>query len=80
MSQQPHFHTYRHIDEIAYITNHFNIGVVSEDFTAEGMANALNKLTMDQVNQFKQNSDEAAKKLSSDNNKSLLLKTLQEII
>ncbi len=66
--------------EIANITNQFKIGVVSEDFTAQGMANALNMLTLDDVNQFKLNSNEAASKLNADYNKSLLLKALDEII
>ncbi len=65
--------------EIANITNQFNIGVVSEDFTAQGMARALNKLNLEDINQFKENSNGAASKLSADYNKSLLLKTLDQL-
>lgn len=65
--------------EIANITNQFNIGVVSEDFTAQGMAHALRKLTLEDINQFKENSNDAASKLSADYNKSLLLKTMDQL-
>ncbi|MEO7988840.1 MAG: hypothetical protein ABI663_04815 [Chryseolinea sp.] len=66
--------------EIAQITNQFNIGVVSHDFTAQGMALALSKLTLEDINRFKENSKEAASRLSADYNKSLLLETLNQII
>jgi hypothetical protein len=66
--------------EIAQITNQFNIGVVSDDFTAQGMAHTLNKLMLADINRFKENSTEAASRLSADYNKSLFLETLNQIL
>jgi hypothetical protein len=56
------------------------IGVVSPDFTAEGMAGVLNRLTLDDINRFKQNANEAAKKMNAEFNKQLFLNALAEIL
>jgi hypothetical protein len=65
--------------EIAHITTHYNIGIVSKDFTAQGMAEELNKLTMTSINLFKENAHGAAEKMNSDKNKELFLQTLKKI-
>lgn len=66
--------------EIANITTQFNIGVVSKEFTAESMFEALHTLTIADINQFKKNSHIAAHKMNSEQNKVLFLQKLSEIM
>jgi hypothetical protein len=66
--------------EIANVVNTHDIGVVSEDFTAEGMAKALNRLTIEDVTRFKQNTDSAAKKMNAGYNKKIFLDALSLIM
>jgi glycosyltransferase involved in cell wall biosynthesis len=65
--------------EIANITNRYQIGVVSKDFTAAGMANELKSLTPDKVTSFKMNTNRAATELSASFNKQVFLNKLREI-
>lgn len=66
--------------EIANITREFGIGVVSEDFTAKSLADALTPLTLDEVSTFKRNANLAASKLNAESNKSILLEALAKIV
>lgn len=66
--------------EIARITNNYEIGVVSGGFTAESMAAALKPLTPSKVSIFKQNANLAAKELTSESNKQILLNALRQIL
>lgn len=54
--------------EMAAIVNEYNIGVVSERFTPESLATRLNRLTAEQINDFKRNSSRAAKTLNAEVN------------
>jgi hypothetical protein len=65
--------------EMADIVHTYNIGVVSDDFTPENLAQKLNALTMDDVKRFKANATEAAANLNAEKNEAVfntLLKSL----
>jgi hypothetical protein len=66
--------------EMAEIVNQYDIGVVSEDFTAEKLAERLNAITAEKLSYFKQQSRKAAIELSADNNKKLLLTIVKKIL
>lgn len=68
------------LHEIAKVVQQFKIGVVSENFTAEGMAAALAKISLDELNHFKQNTNVAASKMNAEKNKLLFLETLKKIV
>ncbi|MBL0741350.1 hypothetical protein [Chryseolinea lacunae] len=65
--------------EIAQIVKHYDIGVVSEDFTGQGMANALKALTTNDIARFKANTDVAARELSAEHNQKIFLEALARI-
>jgi hypothetical protein len=65
--------------EIARITKENDIGVVSEGYTAQNMADALRPLTLERVNDFKKNSHVAAAKLNSSYNKTLFLEAIRQM-
>lgn len=67
------------LKEIADVTKTYNIGVVSKDFTPSGMAQELNKLTIDNVMSFKNNSEKAAREMNAEENKKILLEALQKL-
>jgi hypothetical protein len=49
--------------EMKKLTEEYNLGIVSPDFTPKSFANELNKLSTEQIWQFKQNTHLAASKL-----------------
>lgn len=62
--------------EMAEIVNHYDIGVVAENFTAKALANKLSTLTTEKLNGFKLNAEKAAIELTAERNK----EKLEEII
>lgn len=62
--------------EMADIVNHYDIGVVAEDFTAKALADKLSTLTTEKLNGFKLNAEKAAIELTAERNK----EKLEEII
>lgn len=62
--------------EIASSTQRYAIGVVSKEFTGASLAEVLQKITLGDVNRFKNNAALAAKELNADFNKEPLLKAL----
>lgn len=68
------------LKEIARVTNDYDVGIVSPDFTAYGMAHVLQTITLDDINRFKKNTDAAAKQLNAEYNKTLLLEALKKIV
>lgn len=68
------------LKEVARITRDHEIGVVSLDFTVQGMARSLQTITLDEINRFKRNTDAAAKQLNAEYNKTLLLDALKKIL
>lgn len=65
--------------EIASITHDYAIGVVSKDFTARSMADAIGALTLTDISQFKQNADIAARELNAERNKERFLDALKKL-
>jgi hypothetical protein len=65
--------------EIAKVINDNGIGIVSEDFTAESMANALKNVRPEDVTRFKRNADTAAKRMNASFNKKLFLDALSKL-
>lgn len=68
------------LKEIAHVTNSSQIGVVSDDFTAESMAKALGPLTLDDINRFKSNADAAAKTMNAQRNKTVFLSAIRKVV
>jgi glycosyltransferase involved in cell wall biosynthesis len=62
--------------EMAEIVNHYDIGVVGENFTAKALADKLSTLTTEKLNGFKLNAEKAAIELTAERNK----EKLEEII
>ena len=54
--------------EMAEIVNHYHIGIVSEKFTAESLAEKLNQVTKADIETFKKNTNVAAKELNAEVN------------
>lgn len=68
------------LKEIARITNEYKIGYVSEGFTAESLAKALQHLTLEELNAFKKNTSKAAQEMNAEFNRQLLVATLRRIM
>ncbi len=60
------------IPEIAEVVNQFDLGYVSEEFTAQSLASKLNGITKGDLIRFKQNACKAAIELSAEKNSKLL--------
>lgn len=58
--------------EMAKIVRDYGLGVVASEFTAESLATELNKLTNEDIYNFKLNSDAAARVLNAEKNISLI--------
>jgi hypothetical protein len=57
-----------------------DLGIVALDFNPKTMADALNLLTHNEINQFKENAANAAKRLNSEVNMQLLKKEIDQLI
>jgi len=68
------------LKEIAYITRHYNIGVVSKEFTAQSLADELRSLTLQTLNDFKLNTNTAAREMNAEFSKKILLDALRKLI
>ena len=66
--------------EMAEIVQQYNIGVVSDDFTAEKLAQKLNQLTIGQIAGFKNNAEKAAKELNAETNAIKVNKLVLDIL
>jgi glycosyltransferase involved in cell wall biosynthesis len=66
--------------EMAEIVNQYNIGVVSEDFTPLKLAAKLNSLTEEKLKAYKNQSGIAAKGLSAENNKEIVMSIIQNLL
>ena len=63
--------------EMAEIVNHYNLGVVSEDFSAKSLADKLNRLTAEDLTTFKINTAKAAQQLNAEGNAILLMEVIE---
>jgi glycosyltransferase involved in cell wall biosynthesis len=66
--------------EMAKIVKENDLGIVAVDFNPKTMADALNLLTQNDINQFKENSANAAKRLNSEVNMQLLKKEIDKLL
>jgi glycosyltransferase involved in cell wall biosynthesis len=66
--------------EMAGLVQAHDLGVVAADFNPQTLASELNKLTPEKIQYYKQRSCEAAKLLSSEANRSNLLKIIGELL
>jgi hypothetical protein len=65
------------IPEIKKITEHYNIGIVSEDFSAKSLANKIQSLSAEQINTFKFNTNKAAEDMNAGKNKLVFREIIQ---
>lgn len=67
--------------DMARVVDEWDLGVVVDEFSPEEMANALNALTREDIQRFKQNAHAAANTFNAENNmkllRNLLLQTIQ---
>ena len=65
---------------MAKLVNEYSIGIVSKDFTATALTDAIKKLSVSEINQFKKNTNRAAIERNSENNILEIRKIISEII
>jgi hypothetical protein len=68
------------IPEMKKITEQFDIGVVSEDFTAASLAKQIQLLTAEKINNFKNNTALAAQELNAEKNERVFINLLSSIL
>lgn len=66
--------------EMAKIVKENNLGIVTEDFEPKTMALALNKLTQNDINHYKENAANAARRLNSEENMQQLKKEIDKLL
>lgn len=66
--------------EMAAILRKYGNGVVADDFTSANLARKLNSLSVETLTLMKERSGMAARELTAEKNKTILLKTVREII
>ena len=66
--------------EMKKIVEKYDLGVVADDFSARSLARKINSLDYQDFVRFKNNSHAAAEKLSANENKKLLIKTIETIL
>ncbi len=66
--------------EMAEIVNHYDIGVVAENFTAKALADKLSTFTTEKLNGFKLNAEKAAIELTAERNKEKLEEMIRSLV
>ena len=66
--------------EMSKYVKTYNLGIISKDFTPQSMAESLNKLTKEEILQYKENSNKAAKILNAQKEGEKVLKILEEVL
>jgi len=66
--------------EMAEIVRHYRNGIVSDDFTPEGLANKLRPLTSSEVSDFKERSGIAASELNAEKNAVIILQLVNSVV
>ena len=66
--------------EMARIVNEYDLGVVAENFTPEALAERLRNLDQNKINYYKLQSHRAARLLSAEENKKLLLHLVEQVL
>jgi len=67
------------IPEMKKITERFDIGVVSADFTAGALAQKINQLTVENIDHFKRNTAKAAQELNAEKNEITFRKLVNDV-
>lgn len=67
-------------EEMKKLVEQYNIGIISNSFAPEDLANRLNNLTYDDIFLYKKNSDIAAKELCYEKESEKLLNLIQKLI
>jgi hypothetical protein len=65
---------------MARIVNEYDLGVVAENFTPEALAERLRNLDQNKINYYKLQSHRAARLLSAEENKKLLLHLVEQVL
>ena len=66
--------------EMARLVQEYNLGIIAKDFSPQEMAKSLNALTKEQILQYKENANKAAKILNAEKEGEKLFKILEEAI
>ena len=66
--------------EVEKLIKRHQLGIVSDDFTPQSMANALNTLSKDKIMEFKKNASAAAKILNSENNLNIIAEEVNKLL
>ncbi|MBT1705498.1 hypothetical protein [Chryseosolibacter indicus] len=66
--------------EMAHIVKEFQNGVVAEDFSPVSLAQVINKLTISEIETFKENSAKAAKVFNAENNAAILRDVVSNVL
>jgi glycosyltransferase involved in cell wall biosynthesis len=66
--------------EIARVVKQYNVGLVGDDFTSEGMARPLASLTEEDVFEFKLQSDRVAMEVSAEKNEVIFDELVQQVM
>jgi glycosyltransferase involved in cell wall biosynthesis len=66
--------------EMTEIVNHFDLGIVAEDFSPKKLADKLNAVTIEKLKHYKMQSGIAAKELSAEKNKELLNSIIKALL
>ena len=66
--------------EMARLVRQYNLGIIAKDFSPQEMAKSLNSLSKEQILQYKENVNKAAKILNAEKEGEKLLKILEEVL
>ena len=66
--------------EMAKLVQQYHLGIISKDFTPKSMAESLNKLTKEEILQYKENSNKTAKILNAEKEGEKILKILEKVL
>lgn len=67
------------IPEMKKITETYDIGVVSEDFSPIGLATKINSLTAEKIDSFKSNTAKVAKEMNAEQNEIIFKKLIESL-
>jgi len=66
--------------DMAEIVHEYKCGIVAEEFSVHSMAKALNALTADDIDEYKRNSDKAARELCFEKESGKLVSILKKLV
>jgi len=66
--------------EMADLVTRYQLGIVSTDFTPQSLATALQRLSRQQIDMFKQRAHEAAREVNAEKNQRLLLAEVSRLL